>query len=125
MPEPTYPPGVLQNRLANERTLLAWLRTAVALMGFGVMVARLGMFLETMVKINGHHATAASQSRWMGASLLLAGSVVAAIGHQRTKVYARVIHADDLPPRNGALTYTSMLVGLLGVGLALLVLFMD
>lgn len=32
--------------LAAERTLLAWIRTAVALMGFGFIVARFGMFLR-------------------------------------------------------------------------------
>lgn len=31
--------------LASERTLLAWVRTGLALMGFGFVVARFGMFL--------------------------------------------------------------------------------
>jgi inner membrane protein YidH len=29
---------------ANERTFLAWLRTAIALMGFGFVVANLGTY---------------------------------------------------------------------------------
>lgn len=29
------------NHLANERTFLAWLRTAIAMMGFGVVIVRL------------------------------------------------------------------------------------
>jgi len=32
-------------RLAGERTLLAWIRTGLALMGFGFVVARFGLFL--------------------------------------------------------------------------------
>lgn len=31
----------VRDHLANERTFLAWLRTAMALMGFGVLIARL------------------------------------------------------------------------------------
>lgn len=32
--------------LAAERTLLAWIRTGLALMGFGFVVARFGLFLR-------------------------------------------------------------------------------
>ncbi len=31
--------------LANERTFLAWLRTCIALMGLGFVVARFSLFL--------------------------------------------------------------------------------
>jgi putative membrane protein len=33
---------------AAERTFLAWIRTGVALMGFGFVVARFGLFLEEL-----------------------------------------------------------------------------
>lgn len=125
MADVTYPPGMIQTRLANERTLLAWLRTAVALMGFGVMIARLGVFLDTLVKTSGAHAGAAGQSRWTGAALLLTGSAVTLIGFVRSRAYARVIDPEQRPPRDGALTFTAALVGLLGVALAVFVALMD
>lgn len=34
--------------LAAERTFLAWIRTGLALMGFGFVVARFGLFLEAL-----------------------------------------------------------------------------
>lgn len=34
----------VRDHLANERTYLAWMRSAVALMGFGVLIARLRLF---------------------------------------------------------------------------------
>ena len=34
-------PSRVRDHLANERTYLAWMRTAVALMGFGVVILRL------------------------------------------------------------------------------------
>ena len=33
---------------ANERTFLAWLRTSIALIGFGFAIARFGIFLKQM-----------------------------------------------------------------------------
>ena len=34
--------------LAAERTFLAWIRTGLALMGFGFVVARFGLFLRML-----------------------------------------------------------------------------
>jgi putative membrane protein len=40
-------PGAdVRGYLAEERTFLAWIRTGPALMAFGVVVARFGLFLE-------------------------------------------------------------------------------
>lgn len=36
--------GRVLEHLANERTYLAWMRTAIALMGFGVVIVRLRIF---------------------------------------------------------------------------------
>ena len=33
---------------ANERTFLAWLRTSIALIGFGFAIARFGLFLQQL-----------------------------------------------------------------------------
>jgi hypothetical protein len=35
----------LQQHLANQRTFLAWLRTCVALIGLGFVVAKFGLYL--------------------------------------------------------------------------------
>ena len=43
MPEPDKDPRVY---FAAERTFLAWIRTGLALMGFGFVVARFGIFLR-------------------------------------------------------------------------------
>ena len=37
--------------LAAERTFLAWIRTGLALMGFGFVVARFGLFLRELTAV--------------------------------------------------------------------------
>jgi putative membrane protein len=34
------------DHLANERTFLAWIRTSIALMGFGFVIVKFGLFLR-------------------------------------------------------------------------------
>ncbi|KAA0129612.1 DUF202 domain-containing protein [Chryseobacterium sp. SN22] len=36
------------DHLANERTFLAWLRTSVALMGFGFILVKFSLFLNRL-----------------------------------------------------------------------------
>ena len=45
-PAGSGPRAGLSDYLAAERTLLAWIRTGLALMGFGFVVARYGLFLR-------------------------------------------------------------------------------
>ena len=64
---------------ANERTFLAWLRTSIALIGFGFAIARFGIFLEQISlvaqqPIEATHPLLNSQT--IGISLVLLGVIV-------------------------------------------------
>jgi putative membrane protein len=66
-------------RLAIERTLLAWIRTGLALMGFGFVVARFGMFLREIEAVHGIQSPASvprGVSLWLGTALVLVGVAV-------------------------------------------------
>jgi putative membrane protein len=73
--------------LAAERTLLAWIRTGLALMGFGFVVARFGLFLHEIAAARGVPTEPPSGlSLRVGAALNVLGVVVivgAAVGHVR------------------------------------------
>jgi uncharacterized membrane protein YidH (DUF202 family) len=43
-------PHLLRDRLANERTSLAWLRTGIAVSGLGYVVARFDIFLQQIAE---------------------------------------------------------------------------
>jgi putative membrane protein len=73
--------------LAAERTLLAWIRTGLALMGFGFVVARFGLFLRELEIARGNSVQLSSHgSPLFGTALVLIGVVVnlvAALQHKR------------------------------------------
>ena len=63
--------------LAAERTFLAWIRTGLALMGFGFVVSRFGLFLRAL-QINQPNLADPSYgiSFWFGTALIILGVVV-------------------------------------------------
>jgi putative membrane protein len=63
--------------LAAERTFLAWIRTGLALMGFGFVVARFGLFLRAL-RIGQPSLPAESYglSFWFGTALIILGVIV-------------------------------------------------
>lgn len=76
-PEPVREPLDPRVHLAAERTLLAWNRTGITLMGFGFVVARFGMFLRELATMRGDEATAGhGASVAFGVALILLGVLV-------------------------------------------------
>jgi uncharacterized protein (DUF302 family)/uncharacterized membrane protein YidH (DUF202 family) len=69
--------AALSDYLAAERTLLAWIRTGLALMGFGFVVARFGLFLQQLqVMQRAPAAQSYGLSLWFGTALIALGVVV-------------------------------------------------
>lgn len=63
--------------LAAERTFLAWIRTGLALMGFGFVVARFGLFLQALQSGQSNfQARPFGPSFWLGTALIVLGVVV-------------------------------------------------
>lgn len=87
MADPT-PSGDPRVYFAAERTLLAWIRTGLAMMGFGFVVARFGLFLREISRVQGvAPAQASGLSHWFGTVLIAVGVAVtlfAAANHLRT-----------------------------------------
>ena len=66
----------LRDYLAAERTLLAWIRTGLALMGFGFVVARFGVFLQELQATQGIPQQSFGFSLWSGTALIIVGVMV-------------------------------------------------
>jgi putative membrane protein len=71
---------------ANERTFLAWVRTAIAVMAFGFVVERFGLFLATASAAMGGHPVAHPAPRFSGVAglaLIVLGLVIVAVATVR------------------------------------------
>lgn len=110
---------------AAERTLLAWIRTGLALMGFGFVVARFGLFLrELQVRDLRLPTHATGASLWLGIALVVLGvtvNVSAAVGHVHLTRQLR--EGTWLAGRTSTVGLTVALL-LAGVGLVMAIYFL-
>lgn len=81
---------------AAERTLLAWQRTAIALMGFGFVVERFGLFLR-MVSGQPLSESQRGFSLWLCILLLMMGAVVSAISALQFRNVVRGLSEKEIP----------------------------
>jgi putative membrane protein len=90
----TADPRVL---FAAERTLLAWQRSAIALLGFGFVVERFGLFLQMQT----HGAIFGGQrdfSLLLGVALMVLGAAVALISARQFRQFAKNLDPSVVPP---------------------------
>ena len=117
----TADPRVL---FAAERTLLAWQRTAIALMGFGFVVERFGLFLQ-MAAHQSESGASRGFSLAAGIVLLLLGAAVALISAHQFRQIAKNLDPAVIPP--GYWTHVgvalNVVIALIAVALALHFLF--
>lgn len=107
---------------AAERTLLAWLRTGLAVIAIGFMVSRFGLFLK-LIRVQSAGNVSAPQnalSAWLGVLFVTLGSLsIGASAFQHLR-FVRTLPLADLPAsysRRFAVGL-SLAVALLGLGLA-------
>jgi putative membrane protein len=116
-------PETLRLHQANERTMLAWIRTGIALMAFGFAIARFGLFLRQLAAVGSVvlHAPQGLGSAWLGGVLVALGMMTNLLATVR---YGRVRHAierGDVGAPSATMVYAIGLTAAL-VGLAMTVL---
>jgi putative membrane protein len=112
---------------ANERTFLAWVRTAIAIMAFGFVIAKFDLFLrvagtESGLKLHIGHQFVGDIA---GLLLILLGGAVMAVATARFRRTARDIDAPDIrrgPGERADMMLVALLL-LLGGGLFLFLVY--
>jgi putative membrane protein len=116
-PRPAADPRALQ---ANERTLLAWVRTGIALMAFGFVVARFGAWTRLM---RPDEAPASDSFPWIGAGLVVLGAVGNAVaGWRYLRIRRAMLAGAPIVAAGAAGVVLAALLAALGVALAVIIL---
>jgi putative membrane protein len=112
---------------ANERTWLAWMRTSLAMMGFGFVVARFGLFLRELAAA--HDVAVAPRgstwSLWAGLALALLGVATVAGALLRFHAITLAIERHEVGAPRGAGWIYAVGALVIGVGLAIAVLLLE
>lgn len=110
---------------ANERTFLAWLRTSIALIGFGFAIARFSLFLRQL-QVTLYPSTASPpgfNSESLGVALVVTGVATIAFAAWRyNQVFWQIERGDYRPQRLFVWITTAivMVLGILSIPLVLL-----
>lgn len=106
---------------ANERTYLAWVRTALAFMAFGIVLERLDLVLGSLPEAAG---AGVGLARTAGLVLTLLGALVLAVSTRRYLVFKRIISSPEARDFGASRTDLVLVavVGVLGVSMLVYVL---
>jgi putative membrane protein len=105
-------------RFAAERTFLAWIRTGLAMTGFGFVVARFGMFLRELAAARGAEDPHSPRlSVWVGSALIVLGVAVTVVtATQHVRVLSRLRQGLPLEPDRWPLAViVSFLLSVVGI----------
>jgi putative membrane protein len=107
--------------LALERTFLAWVRTGLALMGFGFVVARFGLFLRELQAAPQATASGSSgMSVWFGTALIVMGVVANLMAAWRHRQLVQQLDRGERP-RPGSVAanvLVALILALVGLAMA-------
>ncbi len=108
---------------AAERTLLAWVRTGLTVMGFGFVVAKFGIFLRLLAVQHSQPLATPPVPHYfstiVGVSLVLLGSGILFLSAFQHREFVRSLPAADVPPTHRAFFPFSVAIALGTLGLAL------
>ncbi|MBD0362097.1 MAG: DUF202 domain-containing protein [Coleofasciculus sp. C3-bin4] len=108
----------LREHQANERTFLAWLRTSITLIGFGLATDRFGLFLREKQTTVGEqeipdYSLIASQSISIG--LVIFGIIIIVLAVWRYNRVFQHIEQDNFQPSRFLVWVTAGIVILMGI----------
>ena len=107
--------------LANERTFLAWIRTSIAVISLGFVVAKFGLWVrELSMHLGSHAQTSGSASSWyFGVAMMVFGGLLAILAARRYHVVNRAIESGRVSADRDLVYLVTAMVTLLSLGMTL------
>lgn len=105
---------------AAERTLLAWNRTSLTLMGFGFLIERFGLFLRLVAMQDGDVIDLERGPAYLvGIVFIALGSIIAVVSTIQFRGVLKSLKPIEIPERYAVNlgVVTNLIVALLGIGL--------
>jgi putative membrane protein len=87
----------ISDRLANERTFLAWIRTCIGIMAFGFVVVKFSLFVKQLGLLLGKRPEIQQKgySSVMGIALVAFGTIISLLAYIRYKKTEKEILIDS------------------------------
>jgi putative membrane protein len=103
---------------AAERTLMAWTRTGITLMGFGFVIERFGLFLHMFMSIEGQEWQR-DASFWVGIVFILLGALVEVSSVMQYRSVLKTLKPIEIPEGYWVNIgmYTNLAVATVGVAI--------
>jgi putative membrane protein len=96
--------------LANERTYLAYLRTALAFVGFGFVIARFSLFTREISLAAHMNIPTTGSSKDFGVAMVVAGALVAVVGAARYTTADRALRENRVSALSPAFSFGGALL---------------
>ena len=98
--ENTRKPSGPADHLANERTFLAWIRTSIALMGFGFVIVKFAVFLRQVSYMVGENNAPVQRglSAEVGLVMVVLGAIITSLAYWRYRTIEKQLNSGEYFP---------------------------
>ena len=116
---PVHPEKRASEYLANERTFLAWIRTSIAVISLGFVVAKFGVWLtELAIRLDPHmQGKESGASLPMGVAMMGLGGTLAILAAWRYHKVNQAIESGEVTADRGLIVLVTLMVALLAAAM--------
>lgn len=111
-----------RDHLANERTLLAWIRTSIGIMAFGFVVVKFSLFVKQISLLLGKNASIPVQhgySSLIGIFLVAVGAIVLILSYGKYKITQKQLISDSFRPKSALIFSLTIIIFIISILLIL------
>ena len=106
----------VNEHLANERTFLAWIRTSIALMGFGFVIVKFALFLRQIsLFMDLKHLGSQASSSVVGVIMIILGVVIALMSFVQYKTHEKQLKNNSYAPSSSLLLFITLIIMIGGI----------